>query len=372
MKFKLYNITDQSWRRLDWVLIGAVILLVCFGLVELYSGTLTNSAGWIIFRKQLIIALSGIVLMFVLSFSDYRAYKTFSKIIFFIIVFLLVAVLVAGRAIRGSTAWLQLWGGVVQPVEFAKLALLLILGRYFANHIGEAGQWRPLLVSGLIMASGVGLVLLQPDLGSAVVLVIIWLIMLFFFRLRAKQWWVLIGSGLVIMSVAWFGLLSPYQKDRVLTFLNPTSDPLGSGYNVRQSMVAVGSGQIWGRGIGLGSQSQLKFLPEQHTDFIFASIAEELGLLGAMAVLILLAAIIVRLAVIARRSEDDFGTLVCLGLAGWLGVQSFINIGGCLGLVPLTGLTLPLVSAGGSSLLAVFLSLGLAQSIALRGRHGFN
>lgn len=372
MKFKLYNIANQPWRRLDWVLIGAAVLLVCFGLVELYSSTLTNPLIWVMFRKQLIISIAGIILMFSLGLSDYRAYKTFSKIIFFIIVFLLAVVLVVGQAVRGSTAWLQVWGGVVQPVEFAKLALLLILGRYFANHIGEAGQWRPLLASGLIMASGVGLVLLQPDLGSAIVLVVIWLVMLFFFRLRSRQWWLLIGSGLLIILAAWFGLLSPYQKDRVATFLNPAGDPLGSGYNVQQSIVAVGSGQIWGRGIGLGSQSQLKFLPEQHSDFIFASIAEELGLLGAVAVLILLATVIVRLVIIAQRSEDDFGTLICLGLAGWLAIQAFINIGGCLGLVPLTGLTLPLVSAGGSSLLAVLMSLGLAQSVALRGRHGFN
>jgi rod shape determining protein RodA len=194
---------------------------------------------------------------------------------------------------------------------------------------------------------------------------------LFFFGASKRQWLLLIGGGLALAATAWFAFLSPYQKARVETFLNPAADPLGSGYNVRQSIVAVGSGQVAGRGIGLGSQSQLNFLPEQYTDFIFSAIAEELGLLGSATILVLLGTMLYRLVIIARRSEDDFGTLVALGLAGWLGVQAFINLGGALGLLPLTGLTLPLVSAGGSSLIAVLVSLGVAQSIALRGRQGF-
>jgi rod shape determining protein RodA len=263
------------------------------------------------------------------------------------------------------------FGGAIQPVEFAKLALVLALARFFSKHMGEAGRWRPFMISGVWLLALAGLVMLQPDLGSAVILVVIWLTLLFFFGASKRQWLLLIGGGLALAATAWFAFLSPYQKARVETFLNPAADPLGSGYNVRQSIVAVGSGQVAGRGIGLGSQSQLNFLPEQYTDFIFSAIAEELGLLGSATILVLLGTMLYRLVIIARRSEDDFGTLVALGLAGWLGVQAFINLGGALGLLPLTGLTLPLVSAGGSSLIAVLVSLGVAQSIALRGRQGF-
>jgi rod shape determining protein RodA len=309
--------------------------------------------------------------MLAVGLADYRAFRAYSKLLYAGVIALLLVVLVTGRAVRGSTAWIHVFGGAIQPVEFAKLALVLALARFFSKHMGEAGRWRPFMISGVWLLALAGLVMLQPDLGSAVILVVIWLTLLFFFGASKRQWLLLIGGGLALAATAWFAFLSPYQKARVETFLNPAADPLGSGYNVRQSIVAVGSGQVAGRGIGLGSQSQLNFLPEQYTDFIFSAIAEELGLLGSATILVLLGTMLYRLVIIARRSEDDFGTLVALGLAGWLGVQAFINLGGALGLLPLTGLTLPLVSAGGSSLIAVLVSLGVAQSIALRGRQGF-
>lgn len=361
---------SQLWRA-DWILLGSAILLVCFGLVALYSSTLTDAANFPLFRKQLLIAVLGIFLMLTFALSDYRAFKSYGKVLYTVVVVLLLALLVTGRAVHGSTAWLHLFGGAIQPVEFAKIGLLVLLARYFALHIGESGRWKPVLMSGILMAIAVLLVLLQPDLGSAIILIVIWLVLIFFFGLRLKQWLIIIGLGLAAAIFSWFFLLSGYQHARVLTFINPTGDPLGSGYNVTQSIVAVGSGQFLGRGLGLGSQSQLNFLPEQYTDFIFAAISEELGFLGSLAVLILLATVIIRLMIIAKRSEDDFGTLVCLGLAGWIGFQSFTNLGGALGVLPLTGVTLPLVSAGGSSMVSALIALGVAQSVALRGRHGF-
>ncbi len=361
----------SRFASLDWFLLGAAALLVCFGLVALYSATLSDPANVWLLRKQVAVAIVGTALMLAVGLADYRAFRSYSKLLYVGVAMLLVVVLIVGTAIRGSTAWLQLFGATLQPVELAKLALLLVLSHYFSVHIGEAGRWRPFIISGLWLAGLAGLVLLQPDLGSALVLVAIWLVLLFFYRARWRQWLVLIGGGVVLAVFAWFVLLSPYQHARVQTFLNPAADPLGSGYNVRQSIVAVGSGQVLGRGIGLGSQSQLNFLPEQHTDFIFSGLAEELGLVGALAILALTGLLLARLIIIARSSEDDFGTLVCLGLAGWIGSQAVINLGGALGLLPLTGVTLPLVSAGGSSLLTVLIALGLAQSIALRSRLGF-
>lgn len=361
----------SRFASLDWFLLGSAALLVCFGLVALYSATLADSANAGLLRKQLAVAIVGAALMLAIGLSDYRAFRSYSKIIYIVVAILLVATLLVGRTVRGSQAWISFFGATLQPVELAKLALLLALSRYFSVHIGEAGRWKPLVVSAVWLAGLAGLVLLQPDLGSSLVLIAVWLVLLFFYRASWKQWLTLIGGGVALALFAWFALLSPYQHARVLTFINPGADPLGSGYNVRQSIVAVGSGMVLGRGIGLGSQSQLNFLPEQHTDFIFSGLAEELGLVGALAILGLLGLLLARLVLIARASEDDFGTFVCLGLAGWIGVQATINLGGALGLLPLTGVTLPLVSAGGSSLLTVLIALGVAQSIALRSRLGF-
>lgn len=357
--------------NLDWFLVGSAALLVCFGLVALYSATLSDPANVSLLRKQLAVGVVGVAMMLAIGLSDYRAFRSYGKVIYIGVALLLVATLLVGRTVRGSQAWIGFFGATLQPVEFAKLALLLVLSRYFSAQVGQAGRWKPLLASGLQLAGLAGLVLLQPDLGSAMVLVAIWLVLLFFYRASWKQWLTLIGGGVALAVFAWFALLSPYQHARVLTFMNPTADPLGSGYNVRQSIVAVGSGQVVGRGIGLGSQSQLNFLPEQHTDFIFSGLAEELGLVGSLGLLGLLGLLLGRLVYIARASEDDFGTFVCLGLAGWVGCQALINLGGALGLLPLTGVTLPLVSAGGSSLLTVLVALGIAQSIALRSRLGF-
>ena len=312
--------------NLDWFLLGSAVLLVCFGLVALYSATLSDPSNAVLFRKQLGVAMVGVALMFGLGLADYRAFKAYGKLLYGAVIILLLIVLIFGQAVRGSTAWIQGVGSAIQPVEFAKLALVLALGRYFSKHIGAGGRWRPFIISAALLGVLASLVMLQPDLGSTIVLVVIWLIMLFFYGASRRQWLLLIGGGLILTVTTWFVFLSPYQQARVETFMNPTADLLGSGYNVRQSIVAVGSGQIVGRGIGLGSQSQLNFLPEQYTDFIFSAISEELGLLGSCTILVLLGTLLYRLAIIARRSEDDFGTLVALGLAASLGMPGCFKI----------------------------------------------
>lgn len=355
-------------RQLDWWMIGAVALLICFSLVALYSGTLSDPGNWSLVRKQLAVAAVGLVGALALASLDYRAFNIYGKAIFLVVLLLLLAVLVTGRAVRGSTAWLNVFGAGLQPVEFAKLGVLLLLSRYFSRNIGESGRWRPLIGSGVLLVACVGLVLLQPDFGSAVIIMAVWAGLVFFFGLRWRQWAVLLATGAAALVAAGLLLFDPYQVQRLVTFIDPAHDPLGSGYNVRQSIVAIGSGQWLGRGIGLGSQSQLNFLPEQYTDFIFSSLAEELGFIGAAGIVALLAVVVVRLVAAARRSEDDFGSFVCLGLAVWVAVQAFINLGGVLGLVPLTGVPLPFVSAGGSSLLALLLAIGIAESVYIRGR----
>jgi len=227
-------------------------------------------------------------------------------------------------------------------------------------------MFRHIVKSGLITLLFVALVMLQPDLGSALVLLGTWLVVLLFTGISKKHFWWLLGTFLVTLVVSWLFILQPYQQDRILTFLDPGRDPQGAGYNVIQSMVAVGSGQVFGRGLALGSQSSLNFLPEPGTDFIFAVIAEDLGLVGVALVLGLFAFIFYRLFMIMRRSQDNFASYTILGISAMLLVQIFINIGMNMGISPVTGIPLPLVSAGGSSLWAVMIALGIAESINTR------
>ena len=227
-------------------------------------------------------------------------------------------------------------------------------------------MFRHVLKSGFLTLAFVALVMMQPDLGSVLVLVGTWLIILLFTGISKKHFWWLTGAFVVSVVIAWFFILIPYQQDRILTFIDPGRDPQGAGYNVIQSMVAVGSGQIFGRGLALGSQSSLHFLPEPGTDFIFAVIAEDLGLVGVTLVLGLFTFIFYRLFMTMRKSQDDFGTYLILGIAAMLLVQIFINIGMNMGISPVTGIPLPLVSAGGSSMWAVMIAFGISQSVRMR------
>ncbi len=251
-------------------------------------------------------------------------------------------------------------------MEFAKIALIITLARYFSQHAGEFYMLKHIMISGLLAAIFVGLVMLQPDLGSSLVLLGIWLVMLLFTGIRRKHFLWLAASFVILVLVSWFFLFKPYQQSRILTFFDPGRDPQGSGYNVIQSIIAVGSGNFFGRGLALGPQSSLRFLPEPGTDFIFAVIAEDLGLLGITIVLGLFAFIFYRLFLVMRKAPDDFCAYMILGICGMLLVQIFINVGMNMGIAPVTGIPLPLVSAGGSSLWSVMIALGIAQSIHMK------
>lgn len=356
-------------RRLDWLLFLAMFILLFLSASILYSLNLNiANSDFIIFRKQIIFILTGLVLFFIVSGINYKVWSTFSKLIYFLFLLVLVAVLLFGQTVKGTTGWIILGPANVQPVEFAKIAIVIWLARYLADHAKEFYMFRHIFLSGLAVAVYVILVLFQPDLGSSLVLLGAWLIVLFFTGLERKYllW---LGSAAIVLAVfAWFFLLAPYMKSRILTFVNPGLDPQGRGYNVIQSITAVGAGQLTGRGLALGSQSNLRFLPEPGTDFIFAVIAEDLGLLGVVMVLGLFAFIFYRLFSIMRRCDDDFGSYLVLGIASILLVQVFINIGMNMGISPVTGIPLPLVSAGGSSLWAVMIALGMAQNVYIRNR----
>jgi len=356
-----------KWQKIDWLLFFAVSILLVLGISILYSLSLnTDASNFLIFKKQIFFALSGFVLFFFFASINYNVWLTYAKLIFILFAIILAAVLFLGQTVNGTTGWINFGIFSIQPVEFAKIALIIALARYFSHYAGEFFMFKHIFRSGLITLFFVGLVMLQPDLGSALVLLGTWLVILLFTGISKKHFFWLLGAFLITVVVAWFFVLQPYQQARILIFIDPGRDAQGEGYNVIQSMVAVGSGQLFGRGLALGSQSSLRFLPEPGTDFIFAVIAEDLGLVGVTLLLGLFTFIFYRLFLTMRKSQDDFGTYLVLGISAMLLVQTFINIGMNMGISPVTGIPLPLVSAGGSSMWAIMIALGISQSIQMR------
>lgn len=356
-----------KWQKIDWLLFFAILILLILGISILYSLSLnTDVANFAVFKKQIFFALSGFFLFFILASINHNVWLTYAKLIYILFLLVLVFVLFFGVQIKGTTGWLAIGPFVLQPVEFAKVALVIALARYFSHYANEFFMFKHIVISGLLTFVFVALVALQPDLGSALVLLGTWIIMLLFTGIRRQHFLWLLGAFVVVVVISWFFLLHPYQQSRILTFFDPGRDPQGDGYNVIQSIVAVGSGQVFGRGLALGSQSSLRFLPEPGTDFIFAVLAEDLGLVGAGLLLALFSFIFYRLFLTMRKSQDDFGAYLVLGIAAMLLVQTFINIGMNMGISPVTGIPLPLVSAGGSSVWAIMIALGMTQSVYLR------
>lgn len=347
--------------RTDVVLVSAVLLLTSIGLLALYSFSETV-AGNIYFGKQLVIGLVGIGMMFFVGTLDYRHFARMSTPLYFLTIAVLSFVLFFGSEIRGTVGWFSVAGFQVQPVEFAKLVLVIFLASFISKKRSELGEWTRLIASLFLSALLILLVLEQPDLGSSLVLAFIWLSMILVSGIRWSHFLVLGALGLVLIGTSWF-FLADYQKARLETFLNPELDPQGSGYNVLQSMVAVGSGGLTGKGIGHGSQSQLNFLPEKHTDFIFAVISEELGLVGGGLIIFLYALLLYRIARIAEMARDNTGYLIAVGVLALFFIHILINLGMNMGFLPVTGLPAPFLSYGGSALLAFFIGLGLLLSV---------
>ncbi|OGH88814.1 MAG: rod shape-determining protein RodA [Candidatus Magasanikbacteria bacterium RIFOXYC2_FULL_42_28] len=355
-----------SWRNFDWPLALAVFLLSAVGLTAIYSIDLSRGTELVLLKRQLLAVGIGLVLFFGASATAPNFWRAYAKWFYGFCLILLLAVLFFGENIRGTTGWFTFYGFSFQPVELAKLGLILILAYVVAN-FGRRFE-RPLFFFGtaIITGSAVILILFQPDLGSAVIAGMIWFGTMVLVGVRRSY---IMGLLILLVGVGvatWFFLLAPYQKDRVLTFIDPARDPLGAGYNTAQATIAIGSGRLFGRGLGFGSQSQLKFLPEAQTDFIFASIAEELGFAGAAAVIVLFGFLLWRLLRLAASSGDDFYAVFISGVAVALFGQFIVNVGANLGLLPVTGVTLPFVSYGGSSLIVNLLMIGMVESMVVR------
>lgn len=355
--------------KLDWKSIGAVLFLLTSSLITIYSFSIgSDQAEANIFQKQLIFLGIGLALFFLFSLIDYRTWIKYSNFLYLTTLALLVLVLIFGENIRGTSGWFSFGFFNFQPVELIKLFTIIFLAGYLVKLGNKKIGLKAFLKSFLIMLIPIFLILKQPDFGSASVLIVIWLGMLFLAGLNKKYFIFLFLIGAVIFSLGWGTFLKDYQKERVLTFINPERDPLGSGYNVIQSIVAIGSGGLTGKGIGKGSQSQLNFLPEKHTDFVFASISEEFGLMSAFLIVGFFWFIFYRLYNIANQSRDRFGQLVVSGVLIMFFYQVTVNIGMNIGIVPVTGISLPFVSYGGSFLVISLMSFGVCQSVWIKKR----
>lgn len=340
----------------DWKILFPVILLSILSLTTLLSINQT------LFGSQIIFILLGMVGYILFSWLDYRLFRRFSIQIYAISALLLFMLLFIGSQVRGATRWLEFMSFRIQFSEILKPFFLLSLAAWLSQS-EEIFSMRHFVVT-LFASFLVGLLIfLEPDLGNALIYIVVSFLLLFYVGFPLRYFVVTILIGIVMLPFGWF-FLRGYQKERIISFFSPHTDPQGISYNVIQAIIAVGSGELFGRGLGLGTQSQLRFLPERHTDFIFATFSEEFGFIGAVVIIILFAAILYRIFVIAQRSQDGFGKLFAMGCFLLVLYQGFMNIGMNIGVVPIAGVTLPFMSYGGSSLLANFILLGVLSSVA--------
>jgi rod shape determining protein RodA len=361
---------------LDWVLMAAVLALSVLGSLLVWSATstrddLTGGDPTAYLWKQVVNIAIGMVLLVAVLVTDHRWVRIVAPLVYLASLVGLVLVLTMGTTVNGSRSWLMIGGLSIQPSEFAKLAVVIGMALVVAER--AEGRWRgqvrlaEVVLMLAIAAVPATLIMMQPDLGTMLVLSAT-----VFGVLAAagapRRWLALLVGGGVTAALAAVasGYLKDYQVDRFLAFTDPDLDPRGAGYNVEQARIAIGNGGIFGQGLFDGSQTQSRFVPEQHTDFVFTVAGEELGLVGAGVVIALLVVLLWRALVIAARTDDVFGRVAAAGIACWFGFQAFQNIGMCLGIMPVTGVPLPFVSYGGSSMFAGLLAVGLLQNIHLR------
>ncbi|MBU0722162.1 rod shape-determining protein RodA [Patescibacteria group bacterium] len=356
-------------KNFDWIMFTAVLLLICFGLAEIYSVAIGRSQLDLLnFKKQILFIILGIILLFLLAFFDYHSLRSYSKYFYVLGFILLIGVLLIGQTIRGTKGWYNLADFNFQPVEFIKFVLILFLAKYFSSASPKIKEFKRLLISGSGVLLFIILVLAQPDFGSAFILFLLWLSMIILVGFN-KKYFLVIGFILVIVfSGSWYFVLRDYQKQRIVTFLNPSFNPLSQGYNVSQAIIAVGAGGLTGRGLGFGSQSQLKFLPEAQTDFIFAVVAEELGFSGVLLILLFFGIFFYRCLYHLKRINNNFGIFFILGSISLIFIEMFINISMNLGILPVVGISLPFLSYGGSGLISSLMLVGVIESIVIRSK----
>jgi len=352
-------------KRLDWPIIVCSVLLIGIGLLSLYSSSY-GRADFLNFKKQIVFALAGVALVFLVSMIDWRVLRNQPYLI--TILYIIGCLSLAGlfffapevRAVKG---WYRIGPVSVDPVEFTKLVLVLLLAKYFSVRHVEVYRIRHILYSGLYILVPSILLFFQPNMGQVLILVALWLVILLVSGVRMKTFSIIILVMLLFLALGWSVMLKDYQKERIASFITPQFEPLGAGWSRTQARIAIGSGGFWGQGFMRGSQTQYGFLPESQTDFIFAAIAEEFGFWGISVIFMSFLIILWRIIKISIKSQTNFPRLFTVGFVILLFSQIFVHIGMNLGILPIIGIPLPLVSYGGSNLILTCIGLGIVQSI---------
>jgi len=370
-----------SWRHFDFWLLGSVAFLTVFGVTMISSAIAGNielvEANTVI--KQIIFALIGFVILAITAMIDYRYWGAVSSFLYLVMVGALVVLFIFGDALFGSSRWFSVGPILIQPSELAKIIIILVLANFFSQNIDNIKKPMTVLRSLVVTFFIIVWIILQPDLSTSIVILVLWFALLWASGLDIKLLLIaggasigVLGIGLPLMLLNYdpentTGLIKPYQLERVINFVFPDPNArYGAIYNVQQAMISIGDGGWFGQGYGSGSQVQLRFLKVRHSDFIFSALAEEFGFVGAFVVIATLAFIIARCLRAARLSSDTYGALIAYGAATLISFQTIVNIGMNLNLLPVTGLTLPFVSYGGSSLITLFIAIGLVESVLLR------
>ena len=352
----------------DWGLLGLTLLLGAFGLITLYSAAMAgiSTPQQIIYIKQLVWFCVGLIGMVIALLFNYKIFDRWAHVIYVICITLLICVLFFGKNVGGSRRWLILGPVSIQPSELAKIGVIIILSRYYSMRANTRGFLLRELFSPLLLTIiPFILIVKQPDLGTAMLIVLIAGSMTIFAKIERRSLVYILASCTALIPLIWF-FLKGYQKQRILTFLTPDRDPLGAGYHIIQSKIAIGSGMISGKGFLKGTQNALSFLPEHHTDFIFSVLAEEWGFVGSLVVIFVFLLLIISSLNVAYKCRDPFGTILSVGITAMISWQVFINIGMVMGLMPVVGIPLPFISYGGSSVVTMMLCIGLLINVSMR------
>ncbi|HML89206.1 MAG TPA: rod shape-determining protein RodA [Methylomusa anaerophila] len=361
-------LNQRLLRNLDFVLIGVTLLIVAVSLIIIGSATHVNNPSedryWYV-ERQGVFAVANIIIVFFMLNFDYRSLEKVAGLLYIINLGMLLAVMFVGQSALGAQRWIQIGPINLQPSEFSKLIMIISLAQILDKRSGRLNSFKEIIPIFIYVSIPFVLVLKQPDLGTSLVFLSILFGMIFVAGISTRYLMTIFGAGAAVMPIFWH-FLKDYQKTRLTVFLDPNVDPLGSGYHIIQSKIAIGSGMLFGKGLFNGTQSQLNFLPENHTDFIFAVIGEELGFVGATLILLLYFILLYRCIKIAGAARDNFGTLLGTGITSMLAFHVLINVGMTAGIMPVTGIPLPLMSYGVSSLTTNMIGIGILLNIYMR------
>lgn len=357
-----------SWRYFDFWLLGAIVLATAFGVAMIRSAIAGNEVLLPLTMRQVYFALLGLAVIFLVAAVDYHYWIALYIPIYIVMTILLFALFLSAQAVFGAARWFTVGVLFLQPTEFAKIVIILILARYFEKSKHQPRNLRWILIS-LAWVWGLTIwIFLQPNLSNVVVITVIWFVLLWLNGLQVKHL-VAFGAGALVLSIIGFPFLQEYQQQRIINFLFPDPNAtFGATYNVQQALIAIGSGGLFGKGYGHGTQTQLRFLKVRHTDFIFSAVSEEFGMIGAVLVILVLGFIIWRCLRAAQRAVDVAGATIAYGVAILIFFQGAVNIGVNMNIVPVSGLPLPFISYGGSGLTSLMLGIGLVESVALRNK----